>query len=197
MIFFSSDYHLNHINICRGVSSWNDDNMTRDFDTINQMNKAIIDNTNSVVGQNDTLYILGDFAFCGVDTYLMRDSINCSNIHYICGNHSNKHGQEYDPVMKNGKRVSSLFGSYGFYKEIFPCKTPIILFHFPISSWNHMSKGSIHLFGHCHSKREDRFFNGGKSMDVGLDGNNLMPYHIDEIFDLMKDRPVKKEGHHV
>lgn len=47
---------------------------------------------------------------------------------------------------------------------------------------------------------DEEFFslllNGGKSMDVGLDGNNLMPYHIDEIFDLMKDRPVKKEGHH-
>jgi len=33
-------------------------------------------------------------------------------------------------------------------------------------------------------------------MDVGLDGNNLMPYHIDEIFEIMKNRTVKKEGHH-
>ena len=195
MMFFSSDFHFFHKNICRGTSTWSGN--TRDFDSLDKMNDAIIDNINKVISKNDTLYILGDFAFGGVNSYMIRDKINCLSVHYICGNHSNRHGQEYDPIMKNNKRVSSLFSSYGFYTEVVVNKTPIILFHFPISSWNYMNKGSIHLFGHCHSNSEDRFFNGGKSMDVGIDGNNLMPYHVDQIFDLMKDKPVKKEGHHV
>lgn len=29
-----------------------------------------------------------------------------------------------------------------------------------------------------------------KTMDVGVDTNNLFPYHIDEILDIMKDREV-------
>lgn len=196
MIFFSADLHFFHRNLCRGTSQWGPSNMVRDFDTLEQMNEVIIDNINRVVSKNDTFYILGDFCFGGIKNYMMRERINCSNVHYICGNHSNKHGQEYDPIMPNGKNVSSLFLSYGFYKEIFHNKTRMVLFHYPINSWNDMSSGSIHLFGHCHSTPENRFFNGGKSMDVGLDGNNLMPYAIDEIMELMKDRPTKKEGHH-
>lgn len=193
-LFFSSDLHLQHKNLCRGTSSWVSG--YRDFDTLDQMNSTIINNLNEMIGSEDILYILGDFAFGGVDTYLFREQINCKHVHYICGNHSNKHGKEFDPYMKNGKRVSSLFASYGFYKEIFHEKTPFILFHYPISSWNHMSKGSVHLYGHCHSAPEDRFQNGGRSMDVGLDGNDLKPYHIDEILEIMSHKPIKKEGHH-
>jgi len=196
MIFFSADLHFFHKNLCRGTSQWGPSNMVRDFDTPEEMNETIINNINSVISKNDTFYILGDFCFGGVKNYMMRERINCSDVNYVCGNHSNKHGQEYDPVMPNGRNVSSLFSSYGFYKEIFYHKIPFILFHYPIYSWNHMSQGSIHLFGHVHSLPEHKFFNGGKSMDVGLDGNGLMPYPIDEIVDIMKDKPIRKEGHH-
>lgn len=206
-IWFFSDPHYSHKNICRGTSGWPVEN-TRDFSTVEDMNTAIVGNINSVVDKDDYLICLGDWNFGGIKNLpLFRDRINCSNVGLICGNHDNIHGKEWDPVviydydsygqMIVAVRASEYFSFYQQYLEISVNKTPIVLFHFPISSWNHMSKGSIHLFGHCHSKPENRFFNGGKSMDVGLDGNNLMPYHIDEIFDLMKDRPVKKEGHHV
>ena len=33
-------------------------------------------------------------------------------------------------------------------------------------------------------------------MDVGLDGNNLMPYNLDEVVDDLRKRTVKREGHH-
>jgi calcineurin-like phosphoesterase family protein len=59
-----------------------------------------------------------------------------------------------------------------------------------------MSGGSIHLFGHVHSPPEMKYFNGGRSLDVGLDGNNLMPYNLDEVVDDLRKRPVKREGHH-
>ena len=160
------------------------------------MNCLIIDNINSVVGENDTLYHLGDFCFGSIDNYRAREKIKCRNIHYVCGNHSNKNGKEYDPVMSCGNRVSSLFKSYGYYAEIFYNKTRIVLFHYPIASWNEMPSGSIMLHGHTHRCPEDRYVNGGKSMDVGLDGNNLMPYNLDTIVDIMKDRPIKREGHH-
>jgi calcineurin-like phosphoesterase family protein len=200
-IWFFSDPHYSHKNMCRGTSSWSVEN-TRNFATVEDMDTAIVNNINSVVGQNDLLFCLGDWNFGGIKNLpIFRHRINCKNVGLICGNHDNIHGSQWNPRIrvdhnKQDIRAADYFSYYQQYLEISVNKTPIILFHFPISSWNHMSKGSIHLFGHCHSKPEDRFFNGGKSMDVGLDGNNLMPYHIDEIFDLMSDRPVKKEGHH-
>jgi calcineurin-like phosphoesterase family protein len=196
-IWISSDFHFFHKNYCRGVSNWPDKTRCRDFDTIDEMNNTIISNINSLVKEEDEMYCLGDFCFAGVDSYKIREKINCKIIHYICGNHSNRHGKEYDPVMSCGNRVSSLFSSYGYYAEIFRRETRINLFHYPVSSWNEMSGGSLMLFGHCHSSPENKFFNGGRSMDVGLDGNNLMPYLLDDVIDELLAKPVKKEGHHV
>jgi calcineurin-like phosphoesterase family protein len=158
------------------------------------------------VNRNDYLICLGDWNFGGIKNLPdFRERINCNNVGLICGNHDNRHSTDWNPLIHTklisetikDVRASEYFSFYQHYIELAINKTPFILFHYPISSWNYMNKGSIHIFGHCHSKAEDRFFNGGKSMDVGLDGNDLMPYHVDQIFNLMKDRPVKKEGHHV
>lgn len=196
MIFITSDSHFFHKNIVKGISKWKNIEFCRKFDTVDEHNELILNNINSSIQENDTLYHLGDFAFGGTKNYfIMREKINCKNIHLVLGNHDSYSNNPYDPEF-NGKRTSSLFSSYQHYKEIFVNKTPIILFHYSINSWNHMSSGSIHLFGHSHSLPENRFYNEGKSMDVGVDGNNFKPYSVDEIFDIMKDRPVKKEGHH-
>jgi hypothetical protein len=65
-IFFTSDTHINHKNICRGVTSWTGDlNRTRDFDSLESMNSTIINNINNRVGQDDILVFLGDFSFGG------------------------------------------------------------------------------------------------------------------------------------
>ena len=179
MIFFTSDTHFNHLNICRATSKWSDISRTRNFSSLDLMNQTIIDNINSVVSSNDILYHLGDYSFGSADNYQkFREQINCNNIHLILGNHDNKHGKENDPVMSNGRHVSSLFESYGYYKEIFIKRAYFILFHYPVVNWNYNNKGAIHLFGHCHSSEHDKFFHGGKSIDVGVDGNNYMPYKM-------------------
>jgi len=62
-----------------------------------------------------------------------------------------------------------------------------------------MSKGVIHLHGHVHLP-EDRKFGNGKKMDVGVDGNGLDPYSIDEIIKIMSKRSIGSEisdDHHL
>jgi len=54
MIFFTSDTHFNHANILRYCP--------RPWSTVEEMNEGLIQNWNSVVGQEDTVYHLGDFA---------------------------------------------------------------------------------------------------------------------------------------
>lgn len=93
MIFFTSDSHSFHANICSGTSNWSSENSsnpngTRDFMTIEEMNNAIIDAINSRVGEDDVLYHLGDWSFGGWrNIYEFRKRIKCKTIHLILGNH--------------------------------------------------------------------------------------------------------------
>lgn len=196
-IYVFSDPHYGHKNICRGVSEWGNKN-TRNFGTIDEMNNAIVSNINSLVKEEDELICLGDWNFGGTENIRsFRERVVCKNVGLILGNHDCRHQTEFDPVIKSsGRKASTYFSFYEYYREIKYKGTLIILFHYPIASWNGMSSGSLHLFGHCHSTRESRYFNGGRSIDVGLDGNNLMPYLLDDVIDDLLTKPIKKEGHH-
>jgi calcineurin-like phosphoesterase family protein len=59
----------------------------------------------------------------------------------------------------------SSFTFLGDYAEIFIDKIPIVLTHYPIASWNYMSKGGYNIHGHCHrNMKEDLTL---KRIDVG------------------------------
>lgn len=196
MIYFFSDPHYAHKNYVSGCSSWEDKSKCRQFDAIEHMQDHIVKTLNTI-GENDEAYCLGDWSFGNMKNALeFRERLKCKNIHLILGNHDNRHGKIINPKIDNETNFYDLFKSVDYYKSFYYNKTKICLFHYPIFSWDQMSLGSIHLFGHTHSMPKDKFFNGGKSMDVGLDGNHYNPYSIDEIFELMQDLPVKREGHH-
>ena len=65
--FFTSDTHYGHTNICRGESRWEGKRGCRDFDSVPEMNEAIVEGINSSVGQHDILYHLGDWSFGGFE----------------------------------------------------------------------------------------------------------------------------------
>lgn len=47
-LYFTSDTHYNHSNICRGTSNWPEGRGTRDFHSLGEMNDAIVTGINSV-----------------------------------------------------------------------------------------------------------------------------------------------------
>ena len=55
MVFFISDTHFGHANVLRLCD--------RPFETIEQMNEAIIGNWNRRVTGSDSVYIIGDMFF--------------------------------------------------------------------------------------------------------------------------------------
>ena len=192
-IFFTSDTHINHKNICRGVTSWTGDlNRTRDFDDLEKMNSTIIDNINRRVGQDDILVHLGDFSFGGHQHIPeFRQRIICQNIVFVLGNHD-------EHIQKNTGNYQSLFLSVQHYLELEVNGSKFVLSHFPIASWNNMSKGSMHLHGHVHFNKTMKL-GPGKMLDVGVDGNDFTPYSLREVIGLLKDRPIKslfKVDHH-
>ena len=55
-LYFTSDTHYAHSNICRATTRWTDaDSVTRDFKSLEQMNSTLVNNINEVVGQDDVL----------------------------------------------------------------------------------------------------------------------------------------------
>jgi calcineurin-like phosphoesterase family protein len=70
-------------------------------------------------------------------------------------------------------------------------KIDLVLMHYPIASWHNMNDGVIHLHGHTHLSNEHKIGNG-KSIDVGMDGNNMMPYSLGRIINLMHSQPIDK-----
>ena len=194
-LFFTSDTHYNHKNICRGVTDWRTKDgkvpadQTRDFPNLNEMNTTIVNNINSKVGQDDILIHLGDWSFGGFDSIKeFRDRIVCKNIYLLYGNHDhhierNKGGIQGIFVKTSQYQMLTVIDSNGKRFEF-------VMMHYPMCSWHDMNKGRIHLFGHVHLSPQSKVM-AGRAMDVGCDGNNLTPYELSEILSIMKDRPVK------
>ena len=197
-LFFTSDTHYMHKNICRGTTSWsNADDFTRDFDTLDQMNDRIINGINAAVGQDDILFHLGDWSFGGFERIEeFRNRINCRNIHLILGNHDHH-------IERDREDIRRLFTSVNQYLELEvkgkEWEQNYVLMHYPIISWNKMNDGVIHLHGHVHLSA-DRRIGKGKTMDVGVDGNGLNPLHTSDIKRLMSNQPIKSGfefDHHI
>jgi len=55
-VWFTSDTHYAHTNICRAISNWPDEDKTRDFESLDKMNAAIVNAINNNVGPDDILF---------------------------------------------------------------------------------------------------------------------------------------------
>lgn len=196
-IFFTSDTHYGHSNICSATTNWAEGNgYTRKFDSLEDMNQTLVDNINNKVGENDILFHLGDFSFGGYDNILeFRNKINCKNIHLVLGNHDHH-------ISRNKGDVKRLFTSVNDYINLDlrrasrieknrVDKFRFVMMHFPIASWENMNQGVIHLHGHVHLPPHQRIASG-RAMDVGVEGNSLEPIKLEEILDLMEGRGIKK-----
>lgn len=195
-IFFTSDTHFGHKNIVRGTSTWTDPSRCRDFDNMDEHNNRLVEQINAVVGTMDTLYHLGDWSFGGIENiWNFRKRINCQTIHLILGNHD--HHIRADKELPNYNSEGSIFAQEIFasvsdYKEVKLHGKYFVLSHYAHRVWNGSHKGIIHLYGHSHGTIPDY----GKSMDVGVDTNNLKPYSFNEIITIMESKGIEFPDHH-
>ncbi len=66
-LWFTSDTHYNHANICSATTKWTDPVTCREFKTLEHMNATLVNNINEFVGQDDILFHLGDWSFGGFE----------------------------------------------------------------------------------------------------------------------------------
>lgn len=194
-LFFTSDTHYGHHNICSATTQWVPANRnTRQFNSLDEMNDILVNNINETVGENDILIHMGDWSFGGFDNIQrFRNRITCKNIHLVLGNHDHH-------IAKNTNGVTELFKSVQHYLVLNVRrlieggrveKFNFVCMHFPIASWINMNAGFIHLHGHVHLPPHQRIADG-KAMDVGVDGNGLYPISMDEVLSIMSKQPIRK-----
>lgn len=163
--FFCSDTHFKHKHILEFQPN-------RVFESLEEHDETLIDNWNNTVSPKDDVWFLGDFIFGSQAMALEYLSRLNGHIHFIIGNHDTK-------VIRNVnfQRQLSFLGDYyelkGFHKM------PIVLFHYPMLSWNRSFHSSYHFHGHCHNSIDNT---GTNRRDVGIDiSSNQRPFHIDEL----------------
>lgn len=170
MIWLTSDTHFGHENILRLAE--------RPWETIGQMNRALLANINACVGPRDDLYILGDFSFriSTEEAQAIRRKIRCQKIHLIAGNHD-----------KDWTRPE-VAGTFIVEPPIIKLKAEgrkFVLSHYPIEDWEGMRNGSIMLHGHIHTRGESYNLanreQGIYRYDVGVDANSYMPVSLASI----------------
>lgn len=190
-IFFISDLHLSHKNILKF------DN--RPFEDLQEMHVELIKNWNSVVGDEDIVYNLGDLSFGNDELSKWFLYSVKGRIHHIMGNHDR---------LKDIKKLDRIEKIYEYGTEITvedelsddrSGKSHIIMSHYPILSWNRAHHGSIHLHGHAHQNlfrnKDYIWYYKKRVMDVGCNGINYTPISYKQIMDIMKKKEITNNHH--
>lgn len=184
MIYYTSDLRLGANNIIKHEN--------RPYKTVDEMDKALIDNWNSRVTNDDEVYVLGDFCFKGATRAIeYLEQLN-GHIHLIRGNHdyfmsqlsfvSFLYQNDNKVIWDNGTPKVTTNGHYAYIKD---GEHEVILCHYPILYWENMEHGSIHLYGHVQSYR-DRSQMASNSYNVGVDVNNYRPVTLEELLEKEK-----------
>lgn len=199
-VFFSSDTHFNHSNMCSATTRW--DSGYRTFDSLEAMNKTIINAINERVGEDDCFIHAGDWSFGGINSIVtLRSAIRCKNIYLAHGNHD--HHIRNNTLIKNGDseiHPQDLF-TQTFDIEYFRVEGQAFqVSHYPTLHHHQQSKESWMLFGHLHGEQSellkiacDRY----KMLDIGIDNHKLIygtyaPFSFAEVEEYMKHRVVLK-----
>lgn len=147
MIWLTADLHLNHYNIL----TFEHDNLQRNgfghIDTIDAYNKMIISRVNMYVQPHDTLYILGDFAFGGIDKIApLVSQINGRKI-LIFGNHD-----KYSLIQAKTMGFAEVHESPVYLPG---CHGKVILSHYPVLEAYNNPYIALNIHGHLHNSKLD------------------------------------------
>lgn len=163
-IFFTSDLHFLHNNIIKHCNRPT---------TIEEHTQWLLDLVNQDLNDSSYVYHVGDFTGKYKNKYSEVEYIISQlkgTWHFIKGNHDNE--KQLQNILK-GTRHKWL----GDYHELKYDNKNIILFHYPIDTWNKKHYNSIHLHGHSHARHSNIVEH---RHDIGIDVGNRL-FRIDEV----------------
>ena len=139
----------------------------RPFSNVVEMDNALLKNWNDIVSDEDTVYILGDFAAddytAGVVKRLKGKKV------LLLGNHDNVLSLS---TLENFEKVDKILTIEEDGKFVCLC-------HYPLVSYANSIYGGYHLFGHIHNNENDRAYKIMKgfkrAFNCGVDENDFKP----------------------
>ena len=171
MIYYIGDMHLGHKNVIKY-----DD---RPFDSIEEMDETLIKNWNSVVTDEDDVYIIGDFIYRSsyAATYYLKQLKGRK--HLIIGNHDLK-TLEDEKVCEYFESIERL----GYVKD---GDKDVVMCHYPIAEWNgkrRKKNKSYHVYSHIHNRKDETYEFMRKqnyALNAGCMINNYTPAALEQL----------------
>lgn len=176
-LFFTSDTHFGHRNIIKYCQ--------RPFSCIEEMDDALIANWNRVVGKDDIIFHLGDFAMGGsAEWSRLLQKLN-GKIYLILGNHD---------LKTIGAGFSRLEGVA--MQMLINVKGQIIyLNHYPFLCYGGAYRNTWQLYGHVHTCHANRGLDVPRlkmlmpmQYDVGVDNNNYRPVSFEQVKKIIRNQ---------
>jgi calcineurin-like phosphoesterase family protein len=168
VIYYISDLHLGHRNVIEMDH--------RPFETIEEMDEAIIARWNERVTEEDDVYIVGDFAYRNgytADWYLRRLR---GRKHLVCGNH--------DYLTQQNEKAMDLLASVEKMHYIQDAGRGVLLCHYPVAEWYGKRYGGYHVHGHIHNRRDDVYefmSRYDRALNAGCMLTDYRPATLDEL----------------
>ncbi len=214
LTFATADAHINHnhpdILRMRGVS-------TREENT-----EWVINQWNSVVPEDGTVFHLGDFCFTDPDNSITKSvlkRLNYKTLYMLWGNHNSGASQLYREATQHFFKSLGAKDSNGTKYEVYPMSVSvgrnktvtfvgdyfeashysnlIVMFHYAIRNWNKKGKGAWHLCGHSHGN--DRYITkegaANRVLDCGIDTLRV-PWSFRQIKEWMLARTFNDSHDH-
>ena len=195
-IWYTSDHHFGHRKLVeRGY---------RDFASVPDMNNALVDHWNEVVGATDTVWVLGDFAMHPLVESLGWGRRLRGHKILVPGNHDGCWLYGESP-RRHRLRQQMLYTRLAGFDAIVDHPEPhhiagerVSISHFPYSAdhtpepryleYRPPDNGSWLLHGHLHEMWRQH----DKQINVGVDAWDLRPVHIDTLAALINQGPTDR-----
>lgn len=150
-LFFTADTHFGDhrtINIHK-----------RPFASASAMDEALVARWNALVGPDDEVWHLGDFARKSDSVEKLLSRLH-GRKHLVRGNNDD------DATV-----AAPGWASVAQYQELVVDDRHLVLCHYPFRSWNGQHRGAINLHGHSHGRLKSL----PRQIDVGVDVHHFGP----------------------
>jgi calcineurin-like phosphoesterase family protein len=186
-VWFTADQHFGHANIIKYCG--------RPFKTLEEMDAGMAGLWNGVVGIDDIVYHLGDFALGDVHRAAHYFSQLNGQIKVVPGSHDGRwlSGFSADVTGRAGHPVEILPPLVSLeLPELGGGNWPqvVVLCHYAMRVWDRSHYGAWHLYGHSHGNLPGL----GKSFDVGVDCTDFTPLSLERVAEKMRALPGGRPG---
>lgn len=167
--FLIADLHFGHENVIKYTS--------QPFVNAEEMNQRLIEYWNSVVGNDDLVYVLGDFTLSR-KMNVIKNLVNILNGKkiLIMGNHDTRKPKDY---VECGFEVAT--------RKPIMVEPGVILMHEPFENSSLIVPNYIYFFGHVHANKTlmDEYPN---CMCVSVERIDYRPINLDECIKKLRKR---------